>query len=133
MAQVSTNSRMGFGRFVFAGVNFNAGTTDNSIVITLPLGCTTYKVLSMHITNASQTLTTATIGLFTGAGGTGTTLIADTAITVATATAGNANSSQTLNGVATVNASATTIFARVGTPQGVAATGDVVVEVLYLN
>jgi hypothetical protein len=133
MAQVSTNSRMGFGRFVFAGVNFNAGTTDSSLVITLPAGCTTYKVLSMHITNASQTLTTATIGLFTLAGGTGTTLIADTPITVATATVGGANSSQTLNGVTTVNTSATPIFIRIGTPQGVAATGDVAVEILYLN
>jgi hypothetical protein len=133
MAQASTDPRVAVARYLFSGVNFNAGTTDSTLSINLPSTTTLYRVLSMHISNASQTLTTATIGLFTGAGGTGTTLIADSAITVATATVGAANSTQVLNGSATLNASATTLYIRVGTAQGAAATGDVTVLIEYLN
>jgi hypothetical protein len=130
MAQVSTNSKTGLGRFVYQGVDFNAGNTDTPIKISTVSN--TYRVSSMSITNASQTLTTATIGLFTGAGGTGT-LIADTAVTVATATVGDVNSMQVLTGPTTINTDATTLYIRVGTPEGAAATADVIVDIMYLN
>ncbi len=120
-------------KVVLRSVNFNAGTTDTSFVVPLPSGTTRWNLQQLLICNASQTLTTATIGVFTGAGGTGTTLLADGAITVATATQGNANSAQSRTGVLTVDTTATTAFVRIGTPQGAAATGDVTLQLNLLS
>lgn len=120
------------GKYSVRAVNFNSATTDTSVAVNLPVGTTLWRLDQIAISNASHTLTTATIGVFTGAGGTGTTLLADSAVTVATATVGGANSAQVLSGVATVNTNATTIFVRIGTPEGAASTADVILTIAYL-
>lgn len=120
-------------RYSLKGVNFNATNTDNAITLVLPPGITRWSIEEVLIGNASQTLTTATFGLFTGAGGTGSTLATGTAITVAGSTAGSANSVQQSTAGSTVWATGTTLFFRVQTAQGAPATGDVVISVIYVS
>lgn len=109
------------------GVNFNSANTDNAVTIALPSGYTRYMVDSIAITHASASLTTATIGLFTGTGGAGT-VIANSAITVSATADGTANNAQSFSGPATTAytlAGFATMQVRIGTAEGSAATGDV--------
>lgn len=74
-----------------ATVNFNAAG-DTQIPITLPTGFTRYRLNFVEISGASGDISTATAGVFTGAGGTGTTIVtAASAITVNTASENTAN------------------------------------------
>jgi len=117
---------------VLTAVNFNASNTDNTVTVTLPTGFTTYMIDSIRITGASGTLTTATCGVFTGAGGTGTAIVTSaTAVTVATASANSANSAQmlTVNNASTIAYNLATFFFRVQNPQGVAATANVIIHI----
>jgi hypothetical protein len=118
--------------FLVRGVNFNSANTDTPISIPLPPGVTNYHVSILMIANASQTLTTATFGLFTAAAGGGVAIIpAATAITVASSAANTNNNSQT-NTPTTTNTqsyNATTLFFRVGTAEGAPATGDIIVSI----
>lgn len=116
-------------KYTYRGVNFNAATTDSIINMPLPTGAKNYVIDSIYITNASHTLVTATLGVFSAAGGTGTTLAADQAITVTNGTANTALNTQalTLSPAATIAFSYTTLYIRVGTPEGVAATADVTI------
>lgn len=114
-------------------VNFNVATTDTQIAIPLPAGVTRYNVSTMRIHGASASLTTATIGLFTAAGGSGT-IVADSAITVATASENTNTNSMSLS-ASNANTQAYTaaaLFIRVGTAQGSAATGIVVITIIPL-
>lgn len=121
-----------------SGVDFNSANTDNAIAITLPTGFTRYLVAAMRISGASASISTATMGLFTSTGGGGTALVAGgTAITITTASDGTNNNAQNV----TVNNSATqaytaagfpTLYFRVGTAQGSAATGNVALQILPL-
>ena len=130
--QVSGYPSLPEGKYSTRAINFNSATTDTAVTINLPVGTTLYRLDQIAISNASHTLTTATIGVFTAAGGTGTTLLADSAVTVATATVGGANSAQVLTGVATVNTNSATLYIRIGTPEGAAATADVILTLAYL-
>lgn len=122
-------------RFVLKAVNFNAAATDTTLKINLPGDVARYVVNSVRINNASHTLVTATLGVFTGAGATGQTIAADQAITVsATATDTNNNTQAlTLTNANTMAYNDTTLFVRVGTGEGVASTGDVVVTVHLIS
>lgn len=120
-------------RYTLKGVNFNSANTDNAITLVLPQGFTRWTVEETIIFNASATLTTATFGLFTGAGGTGQTITTGTAITVAGTTAGAANSAQQSLAGTTVMDTGTTLFFRVQTAQGAPATGDVVISIIALS
>ncbi len=112
-----------------SAVNFNSGNTDNAITIpALPTGYTRYKIIDCVITGASQTLTTATCGLFTTTGAGGTAIVTSaTAITVATATESTNNNMQslTINNTATLSYTNATLQFRVQTAQGAAATANV--------
>lgn len=115
---------------VAKAVNFNAGNTDTQIPIVLPPGHVNYRLETLYIANASQTLTTATFGLFGAAGGAGTVVIAGgTAITVSTAAANSGNNMQTVAGNSSVSLNLSTLFFRVGTAQGAPATGDVIISI----
>lgn len=118
------------------GVNFNSANTDTSLAITLPPGFTRLMPWRINISNASGTLATATFGVFSASAGAGVPIqAAGTATGVSSgtdATTGNASSISTVQTVAFVSASLTTantVFFRVGTPQGSAATADI--ELLY--
>lgn len=115
-----------------AAVNFNSANTDNAIAIVLPPGYTRFHLLRVSITHASGSLTTSTFGLFTTTGGGGLALIpAGTANTVSTSAdnaSGNMQNASLGFPVSSVAASLptpNTIYFRVGTAQGSAATGDV--------
>jgi hypothetical protein len=120
------------------GINFNSANTDTSVAITLPTGITRWKLGTFNaiaITNASASISTATIGVFTGAGGTGQTIAANQVITV-TATAADTNNNTmqlSITNAATEAYNDTTVFVRIGTAQGSAATADVVFIIIPLT
>lgn len=116
-------SALGLLRACVTGVNFNSANTDTAIPIG-NIGSTRYYPFAIDISNASHTLTTATIGLFTGTGGSGT-IIADGAVTVSATTPGSANSSQQRAAASTVSYNNTSVQLRIGTAEGAAATADV--------
>lgn len=115
-------------QYTLAAVNFNSANTDNPIAITFPAGTSRYRIGLLEISGASASLTTATFGFFTASGGGGTAIIASgTAITVSTASEGTTNNAQSFfpaSGSTTTFNSATLYF-RIVTPQGSAATGNV--------
>lgn len=121
-----------------SGVNFNSGNTDTSLAMALPPGTTRYLVNSCFLSHASGTLTTSTVGIFTAAAGGGTAVVASgTAVTVSTASDGTNNNAMGLNTVNGGSQSYTlagfpTLFFRVQTPQGSAATADVMCRIVPL-
>jgi hypothetical protein len=122
-------------KYSVRSVNFNAAATDNILLLPLPTGAKNYTVSGVYITNASHTLTTATLGVFSAAGGTGTTIAADQAITVTNGTANTALNTQalTLSPAATIAFNYGSLYVRVGTAEGAAATADVTVILNYLG
>lgn len=116
-------------RFTAKAVNFNSANSDTSVAITLPAGVARYAIDSVWLNNASTSISTATVGVFTGAGGGGQTIAANQAITVtAISTDANNNAqSLTLTHGTTEAYNDTTLFVRVGTAQGSAATADVII------
>lgn len=110
------------------GINLNA-TGDNSITLTLPTGITSYRVQLVRIHNVGTTasLTTAQAGVFTGAGGTGTTIVTATALSSLTQNTINTAGAALDLTVVPTNAffNHTTMFFRVTVAQGAAATADV--------
>lgn len=118
-------------RLVLTGVNFNSASTDNPVAVYLPGGSTTerYVVVACYLNNASASISTATASLRGGPGATGATLAADQAITV-TATAVATNNNAMALSMTNTNTEAyvyPTLYFRVGTAQGSAATADVII------
>ncbi len=111
-------------------VNANSANTDTAITIAVPSvvgGGGLYVLDAVVLTNASISLTTATGGLFTAAGGTGTTLVSNAALSGLTAAAANAAGSRLSMTIAATSTAlnASTLYFRIGTAQGAAATVDV--------
>lgn len=113
-------------------VNLNSANTDNAMTVTLPSGTTNYRITSVMVQNNGTTasLTTATGGLFSAAAGGGLALAANQALSTITANAVNtdANSlalTQTVASRTVINSA--TLYFRVGTAQGAAATANVYV------
>lgn len=99
--------------------NLNAGVTDTPLTML----SSRYIVDKIVVENASANLTVATGGVFTAAGGGGTTLAADQALSALTASSKFLE--LTLAGiVGTDVVTAATLYARCGTPQGGAATAN---------
>lgn len=116
-------------KYTLRGVNFNSSATDNILTLNVPTGAKNYIFDGIWITNASHTLVTATLGVFSGAGATGTTIAADQAITVTNGTANTALNTQalTMSPAATIAFNYSTLYVRVGTAEGAAATADVTI------
>lgn len=115
------------------GVNFNSTNTDTAISVVLPVGVTNYLVATVRIANASASISTATWGLFSATGGGGTAIEgAGQTISVTTAAANTNNNSMsaTPTNAATQSFNFATLYFRVGTAQGSAATGDVMVTIV---
>lgn len=109
-------------------INFNQISFDNQILINLPAGYTRWRCTRVLISGASGSLSTATAGLFTGATGTGTQIVASgSAITVTSGTADTNHNMQsmTIANQDTLCYSDTAIYWRNQVAQGVAATGNV--------
>lgn len=129
--QTALSHSQGVRVFAARAVNFNPSVAvDVAISITVP--AVTYQVDKVIISNASHTLTTASVGLYSAAGGGGITIAASQLITI------SASSPDTLNGAMTlVLGSAAAITAhtlstlqfRIGVAEGAAATADVLLYV----
>lgn len=121
-------------KYQATGVNFNSANTDTTFTLNLPTGYTRYTIAAVRISHASQTLTTATFGLFTASGGGGTAILTGTAITVSTASENTNNNAQSTAPAtaATQTYNASQLFFRVQTAQGAAATADVGFEIILL-
>ena len=117
------------------GVNFNSANSDNSIAIPLlPNGYTRFQVANVMISAASHSLTGATFGLFTAAGGSGT-IIASTAITLSATADGTANNYQSTAGPTTesfTQAGFSSLFFRVINAEGATATANVTLRLICL-
>lgn len=114
-------------------VDFNVANNDWQFPIVFPAGTTRYRVLFAQIYEASASLTTATVGLFSGAGGTGVAIIAGgTAVTVSTGADATNNNFQSILGNGTTSFTVPTLYFRVGTPEGSAATALVVLNIIFL-
>lgn len=118
-----------------ASVNFNAGNTDTAIPFTMPTGFTRLFPFRVNITNASHTLVTATFGVFSATAAGGTAIVAGgTAITVSATTDGAVNNTQTAGTIGTSSfiaaslATPNTVYFRIGTAEGAAATADVCMD-----
>jgi hypothetical protein len=110
---------------VMLGVNVNQTNTDIAIPLFLLPG-SNFVLRGVQLNNASISLTTATAGVFTAAGGTGTTLVTSAALS--SLTSSTVNLDMTLATQAVVlnqTTQANVLYFRVGTAQGAAATVDV--------
>lgn len=125
-------------------VDFNVGNTDTAIPITLPAGFTRYRVGPVgsatgigEISGASASISTATFGVFTATGGGGTAITnAGTAITVTTASENTSNNSMAISANITPalqSFNVGTLYFRVGTAQGSAATGTVIIAYMPVS
>jgi hypothetical protein len=118
--------------YKLTGVNFNSANSDNSVTITLPSGYTRYQVSVATVSHASASLTTSTWGVFSAAAGGGVAIIGNAACTVSATADATANNFQSSPGSATTSFTTSTLFFRIGTAQGSAATADVTIVVRVL-
>jgi len=110
-------------------VNVNSANTDVATITGLP---SKYRVIRFTGYDASISLTTATLSLFTGAGGTGTALVS--AQSLAALTSAPVYSDITLAAAATGQyQTATTLYIRNVVAQGAAATASFLLEVEDLS
>lgn len=113
-------------------VDLNSANSDRTIAIALPAGVTNYMIQAVVVKNNGTTasLTTATAGLFSSAAGAGLALAANQALSAIAAKDVNTDANA-LALTITVGARTwlddTSLFFRVGTAQGAAATADVYV------
>lgn len=125
------NTSMGF----IVAANFNSANTDRAITISLPTGYSVYRFSSLIVYNSGTTasLTTATAGVFSGAGGTGTTIVTTAALSSLTSNAVNTSGNMiamTLAVGTTTGYNFSTVYFRVATAQGAAASGTVELVVI---
>jgi hypothetical protein len=120
-ARVNLGVLAGYGIIGFAlAVDLNVGTNDNAITML----SANYRVDKVTVKNASANTTTATAGLFTAAGGGGTTIAADQVLSALSAA--TKFKDLTLAGIAGTDVfTAGTLYFRTGTAQGGADTADV--------
>ncbi len=118
-------------RLILPSVNANS-IADNSIVVRLPSGFTRYRVTRITALNPSTSLTLAAAAVYTAATAGGVAIASPQALsglTTGTAnTAGNAID-LTLALAAPTFFTAATLYFRITTAQGSAATVDVVIEI----
>ncbi len=122
-------------RLVLKTVNANS-IADSSIVVRLPPGFTRYRVTRITVLNPSTSLTTAAAAVYTAATAGGVAVASPQALIGLTTntvnTAGNAID-LTLALAAATFFTAATLYFRITTAQGSAATVDVVIEIQPYN
>lgn len=101
-------------------VDLNVATSDNAVT----MSASRYVLEKVTVENASVNLTTATLGVFTAAGGAGTSLAADQSL--AACTASTKFHDLTLDATPGTDViTAGTVYVRVGSAQGTPATANV--------
>lgn len=123
---------IGVGLYAFAsrGVNFNQTGVDVALSVSVPTA--RYMVDRVAITNASQTLTTSAVALFTAAGGTGIMIISSAQVSVSSSLADTPAGATILPLSASISSIAfsdATLQFRLIQAQGAAATADVILYV----
>lgn len=109
-------------------INFNSANTDNPIPINLPQNYTWYRIHQILLYGATSSLNSATCGVFTQQGASGTQVVSSgTAITVTQTTGDTNNNLQafTINDQNTMALFDTTLYFRVQSAQGSPALGSV--------
>jgi|HubBroStandDraft_4_1064222.scaffolds.fasta_scaffold00027_6 hypothetical protein len=127
---VSFNNTQAFFRSDILNVNFNLTSSDNQILINLPVGFTRWRPSVIFISGASGTLTTATCSVYTQPAAGGFAIVSSgTAITVTNGSIDTNNNMQalSLNDANTMALSDTAIYFRVQNPQGAPATANITV------
>lgn len=105
---------------MLTGVDLNVATSDNAMT----LEATRYRIDKVMVENPSVNVAAVTAGVFTAAGGAGTTLAADQALAALTATTKFDDLAlEAVTGTDTRTDG--TLYFRVGTPLGSAATANV--------
>lgn len=114
--------KRGYGILAYkANFDLNAAATDTAILVEASLA---YRIDKIVVCSPSVNMTTATLGVFTAAGGGGTTIAADQSLAALTATLKFKD--LTLQTIVTTDLfTSLTLYLRVGTAQGVAAIADV--------
>jgi len=135
-AQTQSVTSQGYIVFSVSGVNANSANTDTAVTITLPTGYTKYRIANVFSYNPSTSLTTATAGVFTSTGGGGVAVVSNVALSaLTTGTADTAGSF--LNHTVTLSVTAyfndATLYYRIGTAQGSAATVDFAIYIQALK
>jgi hypothetical protein len=107
------------------GANFNT-TADQQIPLILPAG-SRFRINSISVSRPSVSLTTAAGGFYSGAGKTGTTVVAASQVYsgLSSTSLNTANSLLVLAGGATTLYDISTLYLSLTTPQGSAATADI--------
>lgn len=120
--------------FTVISVDFNSANTDNAITVPLPPGMTRWLPSSLRISGASAINTTATFGVWSGAGATGTNFVASGTAGALSSTSENAAGNyQGCSLLGTSNCwNYTTIYFRVQTAQGSACTANVMFTIAAL-
>jgi hypothetical protein len=113
------------------GVNCNV-VADTAVTIPLPAGITRYRVARITCLNPSISLTTAQAAVYTSAGAGGAVIVTPQALAGLTTSAPNAAGNAidlTLALAAATFFTAATLYFRITTPQGAAATCDVILDI----
>lgn len=121
-------------RFVATAVNLNS-VADTTFTINLPSGPARFRVSAISVINTGTTasLTTAVIGVYSTTGGGGTAYVTGAALSACTSNSSPSAGQFCSPSIGTMStrifSSGTQLFFRVETPQGAAATGDVILNV----
>jgi hypothetical protein len=116
VAQTNQLTQSGMLKVCSTGMDVSASNTDHAL--TMPIPSANYRVILALVYNANASLTTATAGIWTGAGGTGLNVATNQALSGVTATTANTTGnalSMTIAGVFWLTSS--TLQFRVGTGQ----------------
>ena len=121
------------------GINFDATSGTDILILTpaLPAGFTRFMVANMFITNASHTLATVSVGMWSAASAGGTAIIAAYTPGNTSATDGTAHNASIALAAATFGqttcfASGDSVYVNLVTQEGAATTADVSVEYIPL-
>jgi hypothetical protein len=105
-----------------------------TFTVPLPTGVTNYLVNNIRIANATATLSSTVISLYTGSGGTGTQIITSTATTVTSSLAGGTNSAQIIvpTSASTIMYNAANLYVHVTTSTSGAGAADIILQITPL-
>jgi len=132
-AQAIATSTPGRIYLTATSVNLN-NVGDTTVPVVLPSGMTRFKVAEMHVSHASLSLTTATVGLYTAASAGGVAIVtpATTGITSTTTDTSPNAASMTVINPNTTSYNDASLYIHVAIAQGSAATGDVTIVLIPL-
>jgi hypothetical protein len=121
--------------FKFTSLNLHSAASDNQVPILLPSNINRYLIDKIYLHNLSVGLSTcsATLGLYTGAAASGSTISTAQAVTLLSTTVDSANNLQALTVSNNFAFNDGTLYARVVNASSVALTADFIVTIKPLT